>query len=173
MKRVLMNVVAMGVLAASAASAQHVRVSLGGGGVVPTGDYSSVDKAGWHALGAIEVGLPGSPVAIRGDVMYGETGHDVTLITGGTKLSGGTADVVYRLGAPALPVHLYFLAGVGYYNVDVSGTSEGKMAFGGGTGISLGMGPAHLFAEGRYMSIETSGSALTFLPVTLGMTFGM
>jgi len=173
MKRLLLSVVALGVMAASTATAQSVRLSLGAGGVVPTGDYSTVDNAGWHVLGALEVGLPRSPVAIRGDLMYGQTGHDVTLITGDTKLTGGTANLVYYVGAPKMPVRLYFLAGLGYYNVDISGSSESKVAFGGGTGVSLGMGPAHLFAEGRYMSIETSGSALTFLPVTLGMTFGM
>lgn len=173
MKRILLSVVALGVIVASGASAQHVHVSLGAGGVVPTGDYKTIDNAGWHALGAVEVSLPGSPLSVRGDLMYGETGHNETLITGSTKLTGGTADVVYHIGAPAVPVRLYFLAGVGYYNVDISGNKESKVAFGGGTGVSIGMGPAHLFAEARWMSIETSGSAMTFLPVTLGMTFGM
>ncbi|HUL03976.1 MAG TPA: outer membrane beta-barrel protein [Gemmatimonadales bacterium] len=174
MNRILSSVVALGVMVATAASAQHVRVSLGAGGVVPTGDYSTIDNAGWHALGALEVSLPRSPLSVRGDLMYGQTGHDASsIITGSTKLTGGTADLVYHIGAPAVPVRLYLLAGVGYYNVDISGSKEGKVAFGGGTGVSIGMGPAHLFAEGRWMSIQTSGSAMTFLPVTLGMTFGM
>jgi hypothetical protein len=174
MNRVLLSLVALGVIATSAASAQHVHFSLGAGGVVPMGDYSNYDNAGWHALGALEVSLPGAPVSVRGDFMYGQTGHDAaSLLTGSTKLTGGTVDAVYRLGAKGVPVRMYFLAGVGYYNVDVQGQSEGKVAFGGGTGVSFGLGGASLFVEGRWMSIETSGSALTFLPVTLGMTFGM
>ena len=174
MKRILLSVVALGAIAATTASAQHVAFSLGAGGVVPRGIYSDYDNAGWHALGAVEVGLPGSPLAVRGDFMYGETGHDPqSLLTGSTKLTGGTADLVYRLGAKGVPVRLYFLAGLGYYNVDVGGAKESKVAFGGGTGLSIGLASAHLFMEGRWMSVETSGSATTFMPVTLGMTFGL
>jgi len=174
MKRILLSVVALGVIAATAASAQHVSVSLGAGGIVPTGDYSTLDNAGWHALGAVEVGLPKAPISIRADLMYGQTGHDATFsLSGNTTLTGGTASAVYYIGAPKTPVRLYVLAGLGYYNVDVSGTSDSKVAFGGGTGVKMGMGPVHLFAEGRWMSIQTSGSALSFFPVTLGMTFGM
>ena len=174
MKRILLSVVALGVMVATAASAQHVGFSIGAGGVVPTGVYSDYDNAGWHALGAVEVGLPASPLAIRGDLMYGQTGHDeASLLTGSTKLTGGTANLVYRLGAKGVPVRLYVLGGLGYYNVDVGGISEGKVAFGGGTGVTMGLGAAHLFVEGRWLSVQTSGSATSFLPVTLGMTFGM
>jgi hypothetical protein len=30
----------------------------------------------------------------------------------------------------------------------------------------------HAFLEGRYMSVQTSGSSLNFLPITLGLLFG-
>lgn len=174
MKRILFSVVALGVFVATAASAQHVAFMIGAGGVVPTGVYSDYDKAGWHGLGGVEVGIPASPLAVRADYMYGQTGHDpASLLTGSTKLSGGTANLVYRLGAKGVPVRLYVLGGAGYYKVDVGGVSEGKVAFGGGTGITMGFAGAHLFAEGRWLSVQTSGSATTFMPVTLGMAFGM
>jgi hypothetical protein len=61
---------------------------------------------------------------------------------------------------------------LGVYNFDGGGGSETKLAFGAGGGILFSIGTMHAFLEGRYMSVQTSGSSLTFLPVTLGLMFG-
>src|SRR5207247_2012540 len=95
------------------------------------------------------------------------------LLTGGTKLTGGTANAVYHIGAPMVPVKVYLLAGLGYYSVSISGSSQSKPAFDGGTGVALGFGPMHIFGEARFISVRTSNSATNFFPVTLGFTFGM
>ena len=160
-------------LATSPAAAQKARLSLGVGGVVPSGDYSTLDNTGWHLLGALELGIPHSPVSARADVVYGQTSHQGGLLTGSTKLTGGMADAVYHIGAPMVPVRLYVLAGLGYYHVDISGSSESKPAFGGGAGVSLGFGPMHVFGEGRFITVRTSNSPMNFFPVTVGFTFGM
>lgn len=176
MKRVLLGLVALGSIAASSpAAAQRPRLSLGAGGVMPSGTYGSYDNMGWHLLGALEVGLPRSPLAIRADATYGQTTHQGgSILTGSTKVSGVSGDAVYRIGAPAVPVRLYLLAGVGYYHVSVDATaSETKPAFNVGTGLSLGVGPMKVFGEARFMSVLTSGSSTNFFPVTVGLTFGM
>ncbi len=177
MKRILLSGIALACIAAlgaSPAAAQRARLSLGAGGVMPSGDYSSLDNAGWQLMGAVEVGVPHSPLAVRVDLMYGLTPHQGGLLTGSTTLSGSTANAVYRVGAPALPLRPYVLAGLGYYHVDFgSGASESKPAFDAGTGLSLGFGPMHLFGEARWVSVLTSGSSTTFFPVTVGFTFGM
>jgi hypothetical protein len=177
MKRAMLSLMVLGCVAvgASPAAAQRARLSLGAGGMKPSGDYATADNTGWQLMGAIELGVPRSPLAIRIDGMYGQTTHPGgSLLSGGTKLSGGTADAVYRIGAPMVPVHLYVLAGLGYYKADlVSGGSETKPAFGGGAGLSLGVGPMKVFGEARYMTVRTNGSPLNFFPVSVGLTFGM
>ena len=175
MKKVLLGLIALGLIAASSpAAAQRPRLSLGVGGVKPSGDYGAVDNMGWNLLGALEVGLPKSPLAVRADLVYGQTTHQGgTLFTGSTKLSGLSADAVYHIGAPMVPVRLYVLAGVGYYHVDIDGTSESKPSFNAGTGLSLGVGPMKVFGEARFVTVRTSGSALNFFPVNVGFTFGM
>ena len=176
MKRVLMSLMVLGgvALGASPAVAQHATLSIGGGGVKPSGDYASADNTGWQLMGAIEVGVPHLPLGVRVDGMYGQTTHQGSgLFAGSTKLSGGTADAVYRIGAPMVPIRAYVLAGLGYYKVDILGSSESKPAFGGGAGLSLGVGPMKVFAEARYMTIRTSTNPLNFFPVSVGLTFGM
>ena len=174
MKRVLLGLIALGSIAASSpAAAQRPRLSLGAGGVMPSGNYGTYDNMGWHLLGALEVGLPKSPLAVRADITYGQTSHGNLFPSGSTKLNGLTADAVYHIGAPMVPVRLYLLAGAGYYHVDVDGVSASKPAFDAGTGVSLGVGPMKVFGEARFITVRTSGSALNFFPVTVGLTFGM
>jgi hypothetical protein len=175
MKRVLLGLIALGSIAASSpAAAQRPRLSLGVGGVKPSGDYGTVDNMGWNLIGALEVGLPKSPLAVRADLIYGQTTHQgASLLTGSTKLSGLSADAVYHIGAPMVPVRLYLLAGAGYYHVDIDGTAQTKPAFNAGTGVSLGVGPMKLFGEARFITVRTTGGALNFFPVSVGLTFGM
>jgi hypothetical protein len=144
------------------------------GGVKPSGDYGSFDNMGWNVLGALEVGLPKSPLAVRADFLYSQTTHQGgSLLTGNTKLSGVSADAVYHVGARMVPIKLYLLAGAGYYHVDVDGASETKPSFNAGTGVQLGVGPMKLFGEVRFITVRTSGSPLNFVPVNVGLTFGM
>ena len=173
MKRVLLGLIALGSIAASSpAAAQRPRLSLGAGGVMPSGDYGTVDNMGWNLIGALELGLPKSPLGVRADFIYGQTTHG-NLLTGSTKLSGVSADAVYHIGAPMVPVRLYLLAGVGYYHVGIDGASETKPSFNAGTGLALGLGPMKVFGEARFITVRTSNSAMNFFPVNVGFTFGM
>ncbi|HEY6785565.1 MAG TPA: hypothetical protein VI159_11470, partial [Gemmatimonadales bacterium] len=64
------------------------------------------------------------------------------------------------------------------YNVkvDVTGlgsASETQFAFGVGAGVEMKMTSMSLYLEAKYMNIATSGSATTFIPITVGLRFGM
>ncbi len=162
----------------AAAQAPSVRFGLGGGAIVPVGDYEIADKIGWHGLGMVQVGLPPLPVDIRVDALYGQTAHkDIgnTPVSGNTKLYGGLANVVYSIG-PKVMARPYVLGGIGVYHVkvDVPGSTadETKFAFGVGGGVSVGMGQTHFFVEGRFVSVRESGGSTSFLPVTAGVSFG-
>lgn len=182
MKRMFLGVLALGMGSLAGFSnlqSQSARFGIGGGVTAPIGDYSTADKLGWHGLGMVLIELPMSPVAIRVDGMYGQTTHKLS-IPGNTKLGGGTANAVLRIGPPAPLVKPYLVAGAGYYNVKVEITSgpgagsasESKFAFGGGAGISFGLAAVHGFVEARFLSVQTSGSATNFIPISAGVMFG-
>jgi hypothetical protein len=46
-----------------------------------------------------------------------------------------------------------------------------RFAANGGLGLDFGIGPASLFAEGRYVRVFTKGRESNFVPVTLGLRF--
>jgi len=179
MTRILLNALVVGAMSAVGAAtlqAQSAQLGLGGGVIVPTGDYSTADKAGWHGLGMVVIDLPASPVSVRIDAMYGQSSHKN--ISGNTKLAGGTADLVWYAGVPKAPARFYLLGGLGFYNVKVEvpvypSASESKFALDLGAGVSAGMGSAKFFGEARFTSVQTSGGATTFFPISVGVLFGL
>jgi hypothetical protein len=160
----------LGTTPAAAQKAQPtegVSYGVGAGLILPTGNYGTADKMGWHVMGLIQLPIAQSPIHLRFDGMYGMTSNKAPA-TGSIKLAGATADLLYHLGERASSVRPYIMGGLGFFHVG-DGTSESKVAFGLGGGILFGMGTMHAFLEGRYMSIQTSGSSLTFLPITFGL----
>jgi opacity protein-like surface antigen len=184
MRRVIFGSVVIGLLSvgASVAYGQRPRFGFGGGLTAPTSDYATADKAGWHLLGKVDISIPMSPVSVRVDGLYGQTSHkDSSGVAraGNTKLGGGTADVVWHVPTTVPGFKPYLLAGGGVFNAKetfpsgtgTSSVSSTKFAWGAGAGVSLGVGPVHGFVEGRYMSVQTSGTALKFMPLTVGVSF--
>ena len=175
--RLAIFALALGLFATPTLQGQHaqptegIRFGVGGGITLPTGDYGTVDKAGWHVLGLVQLPLSQSPIHLRFDAQYGSTSHKSGFGSGSTKLTGATADLLYHLGPRSASVRPYVLGGLGIFDVS-DGTSTSKFAFGAGGGILFGVGTMHAFAEGRYISVQTSGSALTFIPISVGLMFG-
>jgi hypothetical protein len=170
---VVLGLCAAPALRAQAQPTEGIRFGVGGGLTLPMGTFGDVDKAGWHLLGVLQLPISQSPIHLRFDAMYGQTSHKGGG-SGSTTLTGATADLLYHLGDRAASVRPYILGGLGFYNADFGGTSnsESKLAFGFGGGILFGVGTMHAFLETRYMSVQTSGKSLTFLPVSLGVMFG-
>jgi len=172
-------IVALALCAAPALHAQSqptegIRFGVGGGLTLPMSDYGDIDKAGWHVMGLIQFPISQSPIHLRFDAMYGQTSHKSGFGSGNTTLTGATGDLLYHLGDRSSRVRPYVLGGLGFYNADFGGSSnsESKFAFGLGGGILFSIGTMHAFLETRYMSVQTTGNSLTFLPVTLGLMFG-
>lgn len=174
MNRVLRLVIAtviVSVASAAMLAAQRARFGIGGGLTLPLSDYNTVDNAGWHALGKVDIAIPMSPLGIRVDAMYAQTSHK-SPVTGNTKLAGGTADLVWRIPTAVPGLKPYLVGGGGLYNYNPGGGSSTKFTWGGGLGTSIGVGPVHGFAEARYLSIQLSGTTIKFAPVTVGLSFG-
>jgi len=175
MKRLALTVgtVLVAVMARPAHAQLGVKFLVGGGVQVPVGEFADYAKTGWHAMAGIELAPPLSPVSFRADGFYGRSSHEGDFGEA-TKLYGGTANVLYRLGAG--PIRPYVIGGIGYavhdYDPGTSGFesgSEGKFTWGGGLGLTLGLGPLNVFAEGRYLA---RGSETQFIPVVAGLRFG-
>jgi hypothetical protein len=169
--------VALWVVAARPAMAQGtLRYGLSAGLLMPTGTYNTRDKMGWIAGAGATYWLPGN-VGIRGDLSYSQTSRNGAT-TGNTKIFGGMASVVYALNPASAPARFMLTGGVGLYNVkstvgSVSG-SQSKVGFGGGAAVAFKMGASstRLVIASRFTSVSTTGSSLTFLPITVGLTFG-
>jgi len=174
MKRTLLAVFAVGCLtlvAVPQVSAQGLRWGVGVGVLMPMGDYNTVDKMGWVVGGGATYWLTGGTLGVRGDVAYSTTKHD---IGGETKIIGGMASLVYGLGPASASMRPFLNGGIGFFNIDGGGGSETKVGFGVGGGLSFkaGSGGMRVIVATRYTSVSTGGSSLTFLPITVGLTFG-
>ena len=179
MKRLglVMVAVALCAVASRPAMAQGVRYGISAGVLLPMGNYGDADKMGFVGGVGATYWLAGQPIGIRGDVSYSQTSHDGG-VTGNSKIIGGMASVVYALNPATAPARILISGGVGMYNVkiDAGGVSgsETKVGFGGGAAVAfkMGTGSTRLVLGTRFTSVSTSGSSITFLPITVGLTFG-
>jgi Outer membrane protein beta-barrel domain len=170
--------------AGSLSAQQGIRVGIGGGLVLPTGDYKTADKMGWLVGADATYWLMGAPVGIRVEGSYSQTSHKDqggVAVDGNTKIIGGMGEVVYAFGTSKEQIRPYILGGIGIFNVKITSPSFGidtsvtKVGFGGGAGIAfkLGTGGTRFFVEGKFVSVSTGGgSNTTFLPVRAGFRFG-
>jgi opacity protein-like surface antigen len=146
------------------------RFGLGLGATLPMGDYGDLDKMGINILGVFETPIANSPLYLRADGIYSSTSHDGS--SGSTGILGGTASTLYHFSAPAAQARPYVLGGLGIYNVDPGSGSQTKIGYGLGGGVTFNIGGLSAFAEARYVSVQTSPSSITFVPLTIGLMFG-
>jgi len=159
------------------AKAQFPHMSVMGGVSFPKGDASQAEDMGYNGGLGLAFSAPLIPIGIRLDAaLHHFPGKDVNF--GGTTAStslnvySGTVNATYGLPLP-LPVKPYAIAGLGYYGAvsTVDGvpgnSSETKLGYNAGVGVSF----TRFFAEVRYHHMNTSNSALTFMPLTFGITF--
>lgn len=145
------------------------RFGLGLGATLPMGDYGKADKMGLNILGVFETPLANGPLYLRVDGIYSSTSHDG--VSGNTSILGGTASALYHFSAPQAQARPYVLGGLGIYNVDAGG-SQTKIGYALGGGVTFSLASLGAFAEARYVSVKTSGSTVTFVPLTVGLMFG-
>lgn len=153
-------------------ASEGFRFGLGVGATQPLGNYGDFDKMGLNLLGIFETPIANSPLYLRVDGLYSTTAHEGTGASGNTSILGGNASALYHFNAPNAQARPYALAGLGIYNVDFGTDTETKIGLGLGGGVTFGLGGLNAFAEARYVSIKTSGSSTTFIPLTIGLLFG-
>ncbi|MFL5616703.1 MAG: outer membrane beta-barrel protein [Gemmatimonadaceae bacterium] len=158
------------------AQAQFPHLSVMGGVTMPKGDASTADNMGYNGGIALGFSAPMVPIGIRIDAAVhhfpGKDNNAGAGFTASTNIWSGTVNATYSLPVPA-PVKPYAIAGLGYYGAVVTvdnvpgSASDKKLGYNAGVGIAF----SRLFAEVRYHHMNTDGSALTFMPLTFGITF--
>jgi len=172
--------VALCVVATRPAMAQAVgslRYGVSAGVLLPMGDYGASgtgDKMGFVGGVGATYWLPVGSIGVRGDLSYSQTSHDGT--AGNTKIMSGMASVVYALNPASAPARIMITGGVGMFNVKESVTSQSqtKVGFGGGAAVAfkMGTGSTRLVLGSRFTSVSTTTNSITFLPITVGLSFG-
>ena len=177
MKRLMFGatVVALSLVAAPTARAQ-VGVGVSAGLSMPTGDFGDAFKSGYSVNGLIGVSMPMSPIGFRGEVGYNSWDGKSSAGADGITASSlsGTANVVLQV--PGMIVAKpYLIAGIGEHRVKLDdgtdNTSETKMGWNVGGGLNFGLGTLSTMVEARYVTVNTSGQSLHYVPITFGIMF--
>lgn len=176
MRRGMALLVGALLIAPAAASAQSGYWWVGAGGLVPSGDYANGVQTGW--MGTAGVGFDISSVkgmSVQGEFFYGSNSVK-SPGTGSVSQTGGFVNLEYEFNQDQA-WHPYVYGGYGIISGKYSGggSSSSKGAFDVAGGLSYKYSPKlNVWAEARYISVSTSPSNTTTIPITIGisMPFG-
>ncbi|MGH7709760.1 MAG: hypothetical protein ACREOG_00660, partial [Gemmatimonadaceae bacterium] len=105
-------------------SSRPIRLMIGGGASIPTGDFADIYETGYNVQGSLLINVAGFPINLRTDVNYSQLKLKDLLTSPGAagygddaaKLFGGLVNLTVPLGAG--PIRPYVVAGLGAFNVD-------------------------------------------------------
>jgi hypothetical protein len=170
---------------------------LAGGASFPVGGVRKALKSSAHAAATLEVRTPYPGVALRLEGTYNyfrdrlpamvvadSVGQSIGTITGGMRLLGVTANVVFRGPYREDPVRPYLVGGVGVFRVQrhsdfvaehgrLRYTERARIRTGANAGLGLEVPRERVtaFAELRYHFVRGvfDRSALRIVPLSLGL----
>ncbi|HYL22410.1 MAG TPA: hypothetical protein VEU74_11660 [Gemmatimonadales bacterium] len=131
---------------------------------MPVGTYNTTDNPGAHALMYFSYS-PLPALAFGLDVGTARTPHKAS---GHTDLDEVMVGAVWRPTRRAASPRPFLVASIGAISIDTDNPSNGRLAFGGGGGVSVGHGDPRVFLEMRWIRVEARGGALSVVPITLG-----
>jgi hypothetical protein len=165
-----------------------VRIGVGGGVSVPTGDFKKAFDNGYNAQAFLQIKPPGLPVSLRVTGTFNRFDlKDVQVGTGGEtngygQIAGALANVTLHL--PLGPISPYIMAGLGALNFKTSveagstdvNDSQTKFAINGGAGLAIKLGRMDAYVEGRVANVYTDEGVIDkktveYIPVTFGIIF--
>lgn len=175
---------------ASTAHAQAQTMPLLGisaGASIPQSSFGDGVNTGYNVNGMINIGVPLSPLAFRGEVGWNRFDLSGNNASGNVRMVNGTANVVL-IPSTVMTAKPYLIAGVGAYNVKTtvdnsggllgtgtftSSSSDTRLGFNGGVGFAFGLGSVGTIVEARYVTVngKNGSGSLSFIPVSFGITF--
>jgi hypothetical protein len=177
MKRILTLGAALALVALMAAGLSAaerkgmIGVGVGGGLLLPMGDFGDGFKAGWRAGGGVGYFVT-NDIAVGATGAYSENKAD----------SGSAKFKIFQYGAFGKyffkmqneKIAPFVTAGVGFYNGKISGLSGSNTDLGinGGVGVGFKVSPtASVFVEGAYHNIFSDPNSLNYITGTAGVAF--
>jgi opacity protein-like surface antigen len=173
-------------LPAAARAQAHFGISAGAS--IPESRFGESVNTGFNVNGMVNVAVPLSPLGFRGEVGFNRFDFGSN-VNGNVRMLNGTANVVL-MPSYVMTAKPYLIAGVGVYNVkssfdnadaplgslfraSASESSDTRLGFNGGVGLSFGLGPIGTLLEARYVTVngKNGGGSLAFIPVSFGITF--
>jgi opacity protein-like surface antigen len=177
-KRLMFGVsaVALSMIAASPAHAQaHFGVSAGVS--MPLSTFGDAVKSGYNATALLSYSMPLSPIGVRAELGYNRFDFDGG--GGNSQIIDGAANLI--LGMPAASmIKPYVTGGLGVYRHKATATgilgftdSQTKLGFNGGAGLSFGLTGFQTQLEARYVYItaESGGDPVKYVPISFGILF--
>ncbi len=183
---------------ASAQAPQPFSLHLGTAVSLPTSPQEFADfyKMGFHGSAGIGYKLsPGVQAVAKIEYHRFQLDAEADPLLAGLNVDGGHnnmwmfgGDLRYAFDMPQAPLQPYVLGGLGLAHISISELSssnplatglndyqpeaQNKVYFNVGTGVELATGPMwSLFAQVRYVSVQTEGDPSGFIPITLGLKF--
>lgn len=176
MKRILILGVALTLVALMAAGLSAadrkgmIGVGVGGGVLLPMGDFGDVAKLGWRA--GVGAGyFVTDDIAVGATAAYAENKADSGSAKSKTLEFGAFGKYMFKMQNDKMAP--YLKVGAGMYNSKVSGVSGSSTDFGanGGVGVGFKVSPtASIFVEGAFHNIFSDPSA-NFITGTAGVVF--
>ncbi len=180
--------------AARAQAANPFSFGVAGGLAVPTSSLSSNLNAGYTVAGFVDFHPVPGPLTVRLEGGYDrfQTKDSQTYATvngvdygqdGNTHFIRGNANLLLRLPTTG-GVRPYLTGGVGIYGIGGGYTYTGdggtatfndqtltKFGINGGIGIEVPLTGITVFGEVRAHGVQTDGTPVTYIPITVGIRF--
>ena len=179
MKKLLGAALAVALFAGAAEAQRPVKFAIGGGLSGVAGDAKESVDAGYHVMGAVDVGVPVLPLGFRVDAAYNKFNAKEEATAGlasSLRIISATANLT--MNVLPLPIFkAYVIGGVGMYNakVDADGAeATTRFGYNGGMGLRFDVAGFGTFVEGRYHLIpekEGESAKMQIIPITLGFRF--
>ncbi len=173
-------------VAAPSAKAQDFnpfQIGASGGIAFPLSDLGNAVNTGYNI--GVHVGFKSqfSPIAVRAEAAYNQFGFKngvVRTTNGSLNIPAFTGNLIFALPLP-IPFSPYAIGGAGLYrpstsfNGTGSNNAENDFGFNIGGGIKIPLSSSfETFVEARYHRVNlggANGGTVSFVPVTVGVTF--
>jgi hypothetical protein len=162
----------LSVVASTAVAAQTpLLFHVGGGAIMPSGDFGTYANPGWSGFAGVSKPLASRPeLSLQATAFYGHAAHDGDA-GDATNIPGVGVGISCQLGDAKMSARPYVGALLGFlqhrYSAGSPGypsESETKLFVGPGGGVSFG----RMFVDVRYMASDGT----SFIPISLGFRLG-
>ena len=167
----------------------HFGISAGAS--IPESRFGESVSTGYNVNAMINVGVPLSPLGFRAEAGLNHFDFDGSNTSGSVRMINGSANVILT-PTTIIGAKPYLIGGLGMYNVRMtfggtatplgglfsgsapgSQSSDTRLGFNGGVGLTFGLGSVGTLLEARYVTVngKNGSGSLAFVPVTFGITF--